>query len=427
MDFSDNYLLTLGTFLPMVGVLVMMFIPAAEETLHKQIAILTSGATLAVGIWTLVMFDYGRSEMLQFAVDEKWIEVIHSNYTIGLDGISLPLYILSMAVTFLVVDLHLEQHARRRQPEVVPDPDARAPGRYGGHVHRPGPDPVLRVLRGRAAADVLHDRRVGRRAASVRVAQVLPLHDVRIGADAGRLPRPVLPDRRRELRFRTPDRSRRRYRPRRPGVDLRRHVRRVRRQGPDVPVPHLAARRPHPGAHPGFGDPGRDPAEARHLRLRADRDPDAAAGCPGVGAGDRHPRRDRHHLRRPRMPRPDRHEASDRVLVGGPHGVRDARHLDPHRDRHQRRPVRHGRPRSDHRHAVLRRRLGQAPLPHARDQPPVGDADPDAEARLDPRLLRDGLARPARTGRVLGRVPGDAGGVATRTSLSATSKRSTAR
>ena len=36
-----------------------------------------------------------------------------SNYTIGLDGISLPLYILSMAVTFLVVDLHLGQHARR--------------------------------------------------------------------------------------------------------------------------------------------------------------------------------------------------------------------------------------------------------------------------------------------------------------------------
>ena len=29
------------------------------------------------------------------------------------------------------------------------------------------------------------------------------------------------------------------------------------------------------------------------------------------------------------------------------------------------------------------------------------------QARLDPRLLRDGLARPARPGRVLGRVPGD--------------------
>jgi NADH-quinone oxidoreductase subunit M len=103
MDYSNNFLLTLGTFLPLVGVLVMLFVPAAEEQLHKQIAILTSGATLAVGIWTLALFDYDRAETLQFAVDEKWIEVIRSNYTIGLDGISLPLYVLSMFVTFLVV------------------------------------------------------------------------------------------------------------------------------------------------------------------------------------------------------------------------------------------------------------------------------------------------------------------------------------
>jgi len=103
MDFSDNYLLSLGTFLPMVGVLVMLFIPGTQEKLHKQIAILVSGATLAVGIWTLAAFDYDRAGTLQFAVDEKWIDVIKSNYTVGLDGISLPLYILSMFVTFLVV------------------------------------------------------------------------------------------------------------------------------------------------------------------------------------------------------------------------------------------------------------------------------------------------------------------------------------
>ena len=31
----------------------------------------------------------------------------------------------------------------------------------------------------------------------------------------------------------------------------------LRDQGPDVPVPHLAARRPHRGADGGLGDPGR--------------------------------------------------------------------------------------------------------------------------------------------------------------------------
>ncbi len=100
---NDNWLLTVGTFIPLVGVLLMMFTPGSEERLQKQIAIVTSGVTVLVGIYTLIQFDYGQAEKLQFAVDETWISVIKSNYTIGLDGISLPLYFLSMVVTFLVV------------------------------------------------------------------------------------------------------------------------------------------------------------------------------------------------------------------------------------------------------------------------------------------------------------------------------------
>ena len=44
---------------------------------------------------------------------------------------------------------------------------------------------------------------------------------------------------------------------------------RLRGQGAAVPVPHLAARRPHRGAHRRLGDPGRRHAQARHLRLPA--------------------------------------------------------------------------------------------------------------------------------------------------------------
>ena len=100
---NDNWLLTVGTFLPLVGVLLMMFVPASEEKTHKQIGILTSAVTAAVGVYTLLRFDFGHSEQLQFFVDSEWITVINSNYTIGLDGISLPLYFLSMVVTLLVM------------------------------------------------------------------------------------------------------------------------------------------------------------------------------------------------------------------------------------------------------------------------------------------------------------------------------------
>jgi NADH-quinone oxidoreductase subunit M len=100
---NDTWILSVGTFLPLVGVLLMLFIPGGEERTHKQIGIVTSAATLAVGVLTLLRFDFDQSDKLQFFVDSEWISVISSNYTIGLDGISLPLYFLSMAVTFLVM------------------------------------------------------------------------------------------------------------------------------------------------------------------------------------------------------------------------------------------------------------------------------------------------------------------------------------
>ncbi|MEY4364836.1 MAG: NADH-quinone oxidoreductase subunit [Actinomycetota bacterium] len=100
---DQNWLLSVGTFLPLVGVAIMLLVPKAEEQLHKTIGLVTAGATLAVGIYTLMQFDYGRAADMQFVANAEWINVIKSSYHIGLDGISLPLYFLSMVVTFLVM------------------------------------------------------------------------------------------------------------------------------------------------------------------------------------------------------------------------------------------------------------------------------------------------------------------------------------
>ena len=106
-----------------------------------------------------------------------------------------------------------------------------------------------------------------------------------------------------------------------------------------------------------------------------------------------------------------RHETPDRVLVGRHMGFVMLGIATLTTLRHQRRDLRHGRPRSDHRHALLRRRLGAGALRDPRDEPPRRPAHAGAEAGLDPRVLGDGVARPARPGRVLGRVPGGAVGV----------------
>ncbi|HEX3088334.1 MAG TPA: NADH-quinone oxidoreductase subunit M, partial [Ilumatobacteraceae bacterium] len=47
--------------------------------------------------------DYGQAEKQQFFTTNSWISPIKATYTIGLDGISLPLYFLSMVITLLVM------------------------------------------------------------------------------------------------------------------------------------------------------------------------------------------------------------------------------------------------------------------------------------------------------------------------------------
>ena len=105
---DDNWVLSVGTFLPLVGVALMMLVPKAEEQMVKAIAVFTSVATLAVGVYTLLRFDFDKAGTMQFVAETKWIPLIKSSYFIGLDGISLPLYFLSMVITLLVVIYSLD-------------------------------------------------------------------------------------------------------------------------------------------------------------------------------------------------------------------------------------------------------------------------------------------------------------------------------
>ena len=91
----DAWVLTLAVFLPLVGALIMMAVPKAYELEVKLIALGSSLAALAVGIYILFQFDYGSASELQFVVDKGWIDIINSRYIIGLDGLSLPLLLLS--------------------------------------------------------------------------------------------------------------------------------------------------------------------------------------------------------------------------------------------------------------------------------------------------------------------------------------------
>ena len=99
---DQNWLLTAGIFTPLVGAVVMMFIPRAEEQLHKVVALVTAVVTLVFGIVVLAKFKYDQADSLQFYVNSSWIPVIKSRYILGMDGLGLPLYVLSMAIVVLL-------------------------------------------------------------------------------------------------------------------------------------------------------------------------------------------------------------------------------------------------------------------------------------------------------------------------------------
>jgi NADH-quinone oxidoreductase subunit M len=103
MTTLDSWALTLAVFLPLVGVLVLAFWPREDETGMKGVALGTALITLAVGVYILFRFDYGSSDVLQFAQDKHWIDAINSRYHIGVDGIALPMLVLSMFITVLCV------------------------------------------------------------------------------------------------------------------------------------------------------------------------------------------------------------------------------------------------------------------------------------------------------------------------------------
>src|SRR5438552_102824 len=92
---------TLAVLLPTAGTVVIALVPRAMDRLVRTLGILFSGAALGVGIAILFGFDYGAHHGLQFELNASWISTIHARYHVGIDGISLPLFELTLLLSFL--------------------------------------------------------------------------------------------------------------------------------------------------------------------------------------------------------------------------------------------------------------------------------------------------------------------------------------
>jgi NADH-quinone oxidoreductase subunit M len=88
--------------LPAVGALWLLLTPGDRgDRLARPLGAVVSGLTLIFAVAAAVVFDGSRSGSMQLEVDWRWIPALDVRFHLGMDGISLPLILLTALLTFL--------------------------------------------------------------------------------------------------------------------------------------------------------------------------------------------------------------------------------------------------------------------------------------------------------------------------------------
>ena len=104
MDWFDSgWGLSLIVFLPLVGAALVLLLPKAQEAAIKAVSLVFASASFVLSLVAIGAFDFSTTEKFQLGTDLNWIPAIDSRFHIGIDGISLPLLVLSTFVTVLAI------------------------------------------------------------------------------------------------------------------------------------------------------------------------------------------------------------------------------------------------------------------------------------------------------------------------------------
>ena len=103
MEFITNPL-NLVTFFPLVGVLVLLFLPSEKKNLLRWTALIASLVTFGLSIWMLTLFRQAEAAdagALHLTINLPWIQVAGWNitYAMGVDGLSILLVLLTTFLT----------------------------------------------------------------------------------------------------------------------------------------------------------------------------------------------------------------------------------------------------------------------------------------------------------------------------------------
>src|SRR5439155_728048 len=94
-------MLSLIIFLPLVGGIIILFTSKTNETLLKGIALGASLASFVLSLFMTALFKIGGG--FQFLELGNWIPSLGIHYHLGVDGLSLPLIVLTALLSLLSV------------------------------------------------------------------------------------------------------------------------------------------------------------------------------------------------------------------------------------------------------------------------------------------------------------------------------------
>ena len=93
-------ILSIITFLPLAGALLIAFLPS---TYARPVALGAALLTWIVSMLLVVGFAAGRGGLFQFTEELSWIPTFGIEYKLGVDGLSLLLVVLTTTLSWISI------------------------------------------------------------------------------------------------------------------------------------------------------------------------------------------------------------------------------------------------------------------------------------------------------------------------------------
>src|SRR6185295_4688416 len=96
------HILTYMTFIPVAGALIVLCLPSSKPDWIRWTAAITTVPPLLMAIWLFRYFDRAQAGF-QFIEHRQWIPSFNIEYFVGVDGISIPMVLLSALLSTICI------------------------------------------------------------------------------------------------------------------------------------------------------------------------------------------------------------------------------------------------------------------------------------------------------------------------------------